>query len=179
VCPPVGQLLHPFRRHEGSSAFLRRRPGPQRGVDSDLGVLCHVGERHHARIEAGESVVQHAETEEMGGHDLPGDDACRSGVGVVQGSLQHGHELDLVHIHPLAPQLKVSDALFPQHVDDGSERIRRPVEKVWYDLRASLGGDGRWTWSAVDDRAYLAFERLEAFLDGVYHGGVQQVTTDL
>ena len=38
------------------------------------------------------------------------------------------------------------------------------------------------TWSAVDDgrvRAYLTLERLQTFLDGVHHGGVQQVATDL
>ena len=64
-------------------------------------------------IKAGESIMQHAETQEMGDHDLPGDDARRSGVGIVQGALQHGHELDLVQVHLFVSWLEVSNVLFP------------------------------------------------------------------
>jgi len=80
--------------------------------------------------------MQHTKTKEVWDHHLPGDDVCRSSVGIVEHVLQHGHELDLIHVHPVTPELEVSDILFSQNVDDRGEWVGGPVEELWYDLRS-------------------------------------------
>jgi len=132
VCFPVGEFLDAQRAHEWT---LVRPWGarPIRVVYDDLSFLQEGFVRDELLVETWTAVVEHAEGKKEGEHELSRHDFCRSGVCEIEGTLEHGHEFDMIAVDTFA-QVEIVLLLFPKRLYDARYGIGGPVENVRNDL---------------------------------------------